>query len=244
MPAQDIRRLRNDGFIVGYDRRRQRPAWVMYRLTPVGDFEHRQRPPFVPDPRLPDSGAETRFRGRDYDRGHLAPNYAISQLYGEQAQQQSFYYSNIVAQRPRLNQLVWQRFEEIEIDDIVPRVGRLWVIVGPVGADAQGRARAFFRIWFARRDSQWQALAFHVPQTVRGDERLADFITSIDAIEQATGLDFMSGLDRAAQRRLEQASAPAATFGFAAFACQPARYGKRWQNRDGIVLRYDRCTVK
>ncbi|ROO28647.1 endonuclease [Salinisphaera orenii YIM 95161] len=241
--ARQLRRLVNPGFTVGYDTRRGRAAWVAYRVTPVGRYTHRSRPDFIADPRL-DTAPETRRYGAGrYDRGHLAPNYAIGQLYGDDAQRASFYYSNVVPQRSRLNQLVWQRIEEIETDEIAPATGTLWVLVGPVPAASDNAAPAgFYRIWLARDDdSAWRVLAFRVPQSVRGDERLDSFIVSVDAIEAETGLDFMPDLAAARERALEARPAVAETFGFAAHACQPARYGERWQGRDGVRLRYDRC---
>lgn len=241
--GRDLRRLVNDGFTIGYDQARRRAAWVAYRVTPLAGYRHLSRPDFAPDPRLAATNADRRrYAGRTYDRGHLAPNYAISQLYGEAAQRETFYYSNIAPQRPRLNQLVWQRLEEIEIDDIAPRVDTLWVVVGPVPGEDGGPPVAFFRLWLAHTaGSGWQAMAFRVPQSVRGDERLDDFIVSVDRIEADTGLDFLAGLGADRQRALEARPASAKLFDFAEFACQPARYGKRWRDRDGIHLRYDRC---
>jgi len=243
---RNIRVLQNEGFAAGYDLSRQRAAWVAYRASAVGSFVHMPRPQFQPDPRLGRAPDMRQYAGPEYDRGHLAPNYAISQLYGRGAQRRTFYYSNIVPQRPRLNQLVWQRLEEIEIDDIAPRVGTLWVLVGPVpgaGPSARnGPPAAFFRIWLARgEDGSWQALAFRLPQEVRGDEHLDRYRVSIDALEAATGLNFFARLDDVAEKRIEARPASPETFGFAEWACQPARYGRRWQGRDDIRLRYDRC---
>lgn len=240
--TRNIRRLDNNGFTIGYDTARQRAAWVGYAVTPVSDYRSMPRPPFVPDPRLTEAPDLSLYAGPDYDRGHLAPNYAIGQLYGVQAQQESFYYSNIAPQRPRFNQLVWQRLEELEIDAVAAKIGRLWVMLGPIAADNNDMPSAFYRIWIARTATgSWQSLAFVVPQAVRGDERLSDFVVSIDRIEAATGLDFFSGLDPRAERKLEALPAPASTFGFAGQACAPARYARRWQGRDGIRLRFDRC---
>lgn len=239
---RDIRMLQNEGFTIGYDRARQEAAWVAYRVQSIGRFEHMPRPSFQADPRLDRKPATGKYAGSDFDRGHLAPNYAISQLYGRRAQRETFYYSNVMPQRQRLNQLVWQRLEEIETDHVARRVGTLWVVLGPVPSDRDGPPEAFFRIWLARgANDDWQALAFRVPQRVRGDERLDRFLVSVDRIEAATGLDFFTGLDDAVEDRLETKAAPAETLGFAAWACQPARYGRRWQGRDGIDLDYDRC---
>ncbi|MES1927697.1 DNA/RNA non-specific endonuclease [Salinisphaera dokdonensis CL-ES53] len=232
----------NDGFAIGYDSVREQAAWVAYRLRPIGPYRSMPRPSFISDPRLPRRDPTPVYTGPDYDRGHLAPNYAMSQVYGTRAQRQSFYYTNVAPQRPRLNQLVWQRFEEIEIDDIARDESPLWVMLGPIAADSSSVPQAFFRIWLARTASgEWEAAAFVVPQSVRGDEPLSRFVVSIDRIEALTGLDFLPRLDMTRQAALESEPAPARRFRLATLACEPARYAPRWQGRDGIRLDFERC---
>src|SRR5699024_5933703 len=173
----DIRILCNPGFVIGYDRRRGSAAWVAYRVTPVLAYRHLPRPEFQPDPRVEPAAPHAIYRQRKYDRGHLAPNYAMAQLHGHKAQIHSFYFSNIAPQSQRLNQLLWQRLEEIEIDRLAPRLGRLWVLVGPIhGAAESPVPSAFFRIWLGRMGDAgpWQAMAFRVPQAGHGDERRDD----------------------------------------------------------------------
>lgn len=234
--------LRNPGFVVGLDRSRGRAAWVAYRLTAVTDYTLMPRPPFRPDPRVDDPAPRRIYWGPQYDRGHLAPNYAMAQLYGADAQRASFYFSNIMPQRQRLNQLLWQRLEEIEIDHLAPELGTLWVLVGPIYAQAQADVpSAFFRIWLARSNGTWQAMALRVPQSVRGDERLSRFLVSVDAVERATGLDFFPALAPRREQSIEARPAPARRWGFAALACMPARYRQDWQGRGGIHLHFDRC---
>src|SRR5699024_6092041 len=115
--APAIHVLTNPGFVVGFDSERGRAAWVTYRVTPVVNFGHMARPDFRPDPRVAQPASRRVFWGPRYDRGHLAPNYAMAQLYGRAAQRAAFYFSNIAPQTQRLNQLDWQRLEEIEIDE-------------------------------------------------------------------------------------------------------------------------------
>jgi endonuclease G len=246
LPVSTHRALKilvNDGFEIGYDQRDQYPAWVAFKVRPVWRYQRMPRPSFEADPRLARGSAHRHdYDGHAYDRGHMAPNYAIGQLYGDTAQRETFYFSNVVPQRPRLNQLLWQRLEEIEIDDIAPRVHTLWVMTGPIMNPPARLPVAFYRVWLAHApDGGWQTLAFRVPQDVRGDERLDRYIVSIDSIEQATGLNFLAALPAKQQAALERQAAPANTFGFATWACAPARYGKRWQHKDGIRLHYDRC---
>ena len=146
--------------------------------------------------------------------------------------------------------------EEIEIDDIAPRHGPLWVLLGPVpaarvalGDDPKGDGGseppvAFFRIWIAHdKDGAWQATAFMVPQSVRGDEPLVQFLVAIAAIEARTGMNFFPALSETEQAHLENSPAPPRRFGLETLACMPARYAPRWRDRGAVRLDFDRCAI-
>ena len=86
-----------------------------------------------------------------YDRGHMAPNYAIDTVFGERAHKQTFLMSNIVPQRPELNQGPWKEIEQV----------------------------------------------------VANSSKMSRHLVTIDDIEAATGLDFLSLLDDSAELDLE-----------------------------------------
>ncbi|TFH88663.1 DNA/RNA non-specific endonuclease [Billgrantia azerbaijanica] len=205
--------LRNDGFLVGWSDVRVNPLWVSYLLHEVDDVRIGSRPGFRRDwrtlwPIAPDS-----YFGSGHDRGHLAPNYAIAAVHGRAAQRQTFLMSNITPQRPALNRQLWQRLEEVVIDRFVPRFGVVQVITGPVFAErfvdgALHRVglvevpEAFYKIIVVPAEEP-RALAFLMPQEVRGDEPLDDFLVSIDEVEARTGLDFFPRLPEAEADTLE-----------------------------------------
>lgn len=248
--AGPVQRLDNSGFVVGYSPRSGTPLWVAYRAEPVGRPVFHARPDFTPDPRVSPSPAPGSYRGSGHDRGHMAPNYLIANLYGLPAQEASFLMSNIAPQRPRLNQLLWQRLEEIEADRLAVRHGTLWVILGPIYGDAPKRLggpddvdvpEAYYRIWLDLEGDRPRVLALRVPQDVRGDERLDTFVVSVDAIEAETGLDFHPDLAADIQAAIERAPGDAGAWGLTELACFPARYQEDWQGRGGIRLDFDRC---
>lgn len=207
--------LRNPGFVVGYSAERRQPLWVAYRAESLKGRRLGRRPErFEPDPRVAPAVTETDYRGSGYTRGHLAPNYLIGKLYGRAAQHATFLMSNVSPQRRRLNELAWQRLEEAEADIVAPAAVELWVVAGPVfgarpAALKSGVAvpEAFYRIWLDVREGAPHALAFIVPQRVCGTEPLSEFLTSVDAIEQRTGLDFFQALDDAREAALERGQA-------------------------------------
>ncbi len=205
--------LRNDGVLIGWSDLRVNPLWVSYRLHEVENPRAGPRPEFRRDwrtlwPIAPDS-----YFGSGYDRGHLAPNYAIAAVHGSGAQRDTFLMSNVSPQRPDLNRRLWQRLEEVVIDHFVPRFGALQVITGPV-FPASFIDNAFRRVGLVEVPSAFykilvvpgerpRALAFLMPQTVQGNEPLDRYLVSIDEIEARTGLDFFPLLPEAVERRLE-----------------------------------------
>ncbi|WP_416139699.1 DNA/RNA non-specific endonuclease [Halomonas sp. HK25] len=203
-PTSVHRVLRNDGFLVGWSDVRVNPLWVSYRLEAVEDPRAGPRPGFRSDWRtLWPIGAD-HYAGSGYDRGHMAPNYAIAAVHGREAQLDTFYMSNMSPQRPDLNRRLWQRLEEVVIDRFVPRFDEVQVITGPIFPErfldnVFNRVglveipEAFFKI-IAVPGEEPRVLAFIMPQEVRGDEPLDTYLVSVDEIEARTGLNFFPRL--------------------------------------------------
>ncbi|AMD01304.1 MULTISPECIES: DNA/RNA non-specific endonuclease [Halomonas] len=232
-PLTVHRVLRNDGFLVGWSDIRVNPLWVSYLLHEVDDPSAGHRPGFRRDWRTLWPVAADSYSGSGYDRGHLAPNYAIAVVHGRQAQQQSFLMSNISPQRPDLNRRLWQRLEEVVIDHFVPRFGVVQVITGPVFPErffdnVTNRVglveipEAFYKIVVVPAEEP-MALAFIMPQDVRGDEPLDDYLVSINEVEARTGLNFFPRLPEEAADVLE-GEIVAEGWALEEVARQPARF--------------------
>lgn len=236
-PAYWTHVLRNNGFMVGYSELRGNPLWVIYHLTPVPtSAPHFKRPPrFEGDWRSLAHVTHDDYDRSGFDRGHMAPNYAISRLYGRAGQLDTFKMTNITPQRPNLNRKVWQRLEEVEIDDFAPHYKNLWVITGPLfdnhitrlSSDWQVEIPdACFKIYVAPAEDGRKEplmLAFIIPQTVHGDERLDSFVTTVDHVEELSGFDFFSELPDGLENRLES-QVDSAPWHLTEVAAKPARY--------------------
>ncbi len=232
-PLSFHRVLRNDGYLLGWSDVRVNPLWVSYLLQEVDNPRAGPRPGFQRDwralwPIAPDS-----YFGSGYDRGHLAPNYAIAAVHGGEAQRDTFLMSNMSPQRPALNRRLWQRLEEVVMDHFVPRFGTLQVITGPVFPasfrdNVLNRVglvevpEAFYKILVVPGEAP-RALAFLMSQDVSGDEPLDDFLVSIDMLEARTGLNFFPQLSEAAAAALE-AEVQTAGWGLEAVARLPGRF--------------------
>lgn len=222
--------LRNEGFTVGYSDSFGNPLWVVYRLHP---------PAFPPPPSRPEAGFQTdgrsaravapdAFHGTGYQRGHLAPNYAMYRVHGPGAQRDSFLMTNVAPQMPSLNQKAWQRLEEVVMDHLLPANGPLCVLTGPLFGQTPPTLpsgvtvpEAFYKI-LVSESPRPRALALVIPQHVAGTEPLDSFVVTVDEIERRSGLDFLHGLEDSLERNLERI--PATGWGLEQVARLPPRY--------------------
>ena len=203
--------LTNTGYVVGYCEQQKDPVWVCYRLVRVDSLQAPPRPhAFEVDARTRARVSQHDYTGSGYDRGHMAPNYAIALCFGSHAQMETFLMSNIIPQRPNLNRRVWEHLEEAEIKDYAQRYKQLWVVDGPVFKGATHRLSsgvqvpdACYRIMIEEEHGRPNVLAFIVPENVQGTELPAEFLTSVAEVEKETGLDFFSELPRDLQNSLE-----------------------------------------
>lgn len=205
--------MRNDGYLLGWSDVRAGALWVSYQLAAVDDASIGSRPSFSADWRTLWPIGTDSYSGSGYDRGHLAPNYAIAAVHGRQAQVDTFLMSNMSPQTPELNRQLWQRLEEAVMDHFAPRFEQLQVITGPIYAEGFSNAMdrvgfvevpvAFYKIIVAPHPENPRALAFIMPQKVRGNEPLDDYLVSIDEVEAKTGLNFFPDLTPAVEQALE-----------------------------------------
>jgi len=216
-PALDAppRVLVNLGYVVGYSDARGNPLWAAYR---VRDLDLRDPPPrpdrFTADLRTAARIGPEAYSRSDFDRGHLAPNYAIATRYGRQAQEETFQMSNIVPQRHALNAGVWKELEQRIATSYPGRFGEVWVFAGPVFGPNPRRLQrrvavpeAFFMIIVDESDGRVRAQAFLFPQETPNFARPDGYLVTIDEIERRTGLDFLPELPDEVEAALESARA-------------------------------------
>ncbi|MGS2744190.1 DNA/RNA non-specific endonuclease [Halomonas sp. LS-001] len=205
--------MRNDGYLLGWSDVRAGALWVSYQLAAVDDASIGSRPGFSADWRTLWPIGTNSYSGSGYDRGHLAPNYAIAAVHGRQAQVDTFLMSNMSPQTPGLNRQLWQRLEEAVMDHFAPRFDQLQVITGPIYAEGFSNVMdrvgfveipiAFYKIIVAPAPEAPSALAFIMPQNVQGNEPLDDYLVSIDEVERQTGLNFFPDITPATEQTLE-----------------------------------------
>ncbi len=169
------------------------------------------RPNVWRDPAVPSAPAPGAYERSGYDRGHLAPNYAMETRYGPEIQKLTFRMTNIAPQSPALNRGVWRDVEHRIADLWTARYGELWVVVGcisnPRKETLSGTAidvpDRFYQLIVAQEglDVRVQAVLFE--QTVKAGAWAARHLITVDELEALTGLDFLPELPRFIQDPLE-----------------------------------------
>jgi endonuclease G len=204
--------LKNIAFYVGYCEERKSPLWVAFRIDGKKQRFNLKRPSrFTVDTRTRSRVDPGWFKGSGYDRGHMAPNSSISSQYGRDAQLETFMMSNITPQTPDLNRKIWANLEK-QVIEYAHRYETVWVFTGPIFDEHLEFVTqhvqipdAFFKILVDEKEGNIRTMAFIVPQTVTGRERLEQFLTSVDEIEKLTGLDFFAPMSDELEDKLEVA---------------------------------------
>lgn len=207
-----IRVLVNSAYVVGYSETLGSPVWAAYRIQ---DLDHLKPPPprpesFETDLRTMAKVAPDVYRRSHYDRGHLAPNFAIATRFGQAAQRETFLMSNVVPQSHVLNAGLWKDLEQRVATNYPARYGEVWVFCGPIFSSKPARLsrrvaipERFFMIVLDEVEGRLRAQSFVFPQEPDAGAPLAAYGSSIDAIEQLTGLDFLTEFDPQAVASLE-----------------------------------------
>lgn len=157
-----------------------------------------------------------------YQRGHLCAKVHAWRL-GRNADWNTHTVLNAVPQRKRFNSPVWRGLENL-VAGWADEYGAVWNVIGPVfdegmptrwlGERSKGELRiavpdAIFRIVIRESDNpnRPHVLAFIYPQTDRAYNNKSyeheDYLVSVNEIEDATGLDFLTELPSADERAVE-----------------------------------------
>jgi len=209
--ASSFEVLKNIGYMVGYSENYKTPIWAAYRLFNANDPQRYPRPTrFRVDKRTLSRIKHEDYTGSGYDRGHMAPNYAISTRFGKEAQKETFYMSNVCPQMPKLNQQTWEALEGIEANVYANEFSEIWTIVGPIfKSNPKTLPRGvsipdkFFKIILDTEGDNISVLAVIMKQADFGEHSISDFIVTVDSIETLTGLDFFSDLPDSVENAVE-----------------------------------------
>jgi len=220
---------RYGAFTVYYDDRILGPRWTAIKMTSAiadanSGFSRPSR--FKTDNFLRDNGFSFTTHGdynnlpaepRKWDRGHMV-QFDDVRGYGDNAGRDSMFTTNVCPQLHDLNAKGWLALEK-RMTKFARDYRRVWLLTGPIYGEnpkpfTAGRRvpapEAFYRIAVRETDGFGVAVvAFIMPQEpIPSDVDLSGFLTSIDEIEERTGLDFLRDLPDALEDSIEMAVSP------------------------------------
>lgn len=198
------------GYSLGYIEYHEQPAWVVYRMT----YEEavtkaaKRGDDFKEDPKVPTGSATLAdYRRSGYDRGHLAP--AADMAFSIRTMDDSFYMSNMSPQKPQFNRGIWKDLEA-QVRQFAITEKDIYVVTGPIlpktktitiGANKVTVPTHYYKVIFDRTPPE-KMIGFILPNE-GSNKHLQDFAVTVDAVEDATGLNFFSLVPQPKQEQLE-----------------------------------------
>ncbi len=211
------------GYAYAVDPRLRIPIWVQYELKASDLGRETQRSnDFRQDTSLPDiaRAALEDYAGSGFDRGHMAP--AGDMVRDNNVMSESFYLSNMAPQVGiGFNRHIWRDFES-SVRSWTELIGTVTIITGPVFMASNGMVEYevigdrnvavpthFFKIVVDFSDpTQPQSVAILMPNESLTGHTYLEFVTTIDVIEDLTGLDFFNRIPLPVQEQFESIANP------------------------------------
>lgn len=191
-----------------YSEQNEQAAWSAHYLTvkSLSGAQNRTNN-FRVDPNVStESANKSDYKNSGFDRGHLVP--AGDMKLNRTSMSESFFMSNISPQSPGFNRGVWRRIEKLT-RKWAQEYGGLFVVTGPIlekGLPTIGQnvsiPRYFYKIIFDASSKKQKMLAFLI-ENKNSKSPLKEFVTTVDEIEQITGIDFFHEMSTSWQNQLE-----------------------------------------
>ena len=207
-------------YVVSYNPRRNIPNWVAWELDRSFLGHVRRKNDFRIDPALPANIYHVTpqdYRDSGYDRGHMCPSADRQDSPSDNSL--TFLMTNIQPQLHELNDGPWEKLEEYERSLALKREAELFIVSGGI-FDSQNRTighgiavpMANYKIIVVLRQgqsaldvtSETKTIAVIMPNEAGvGNHPWTDYLTSVDAIETASGYDFLSNVTKGVQDVIE-----------------------------------------
>lgn len=212
VPGHDGDILCRTGHLLAHHPEYKTPIWVIERLTKekatrkVVPRYNRFRAD--PDIKKGERAELSDYRGSGYDRGHMAPS--ANMRWDKQAMIECFYLSNMVPQVGKeMNQGIWKDLEERSRTWAIER-GEIFIFTGPIYDDGVSKTLGKNRVTVPSRlykivydPGRQEAIAFIMPNEALKTEDLPLYIVTMREVEEKTGLDFLSSLEKELQDSIE-----------------------------------------
>ncbi len=196
-------------YTLSYNKEHEQADWVAYKMYPFPDSSSvKRKDAFRPDPLIEGGSATLEdYKRSGYDRGHLAPAKAMS--FSKESMKESFFMSNMSPQAPMFNRGIW-RFLEAQIYTWSKESDSLYVVTGPVldnplgtiGENEVSIPHSYYKTIVRFKDGNVTGIGFLL-KNEKSRQSYFDFVTSIDSLEQVTGINFYAKFPEELQSRIE-----------------------------------------
>lgn len=234
----------HDGYTLSYNKSRGAANWVAWHLErgDIGDAERTNA--FAPDTTLPKDWwiLPTAYSGSGYDRGHLCPSKDRSG--SEEINRATFLMSNMQPQTPKLNQKTWKYLEDYERE--LAKDNEEYIYAGCYGDKGKigGKVTIPTNCWkiivvlpvgendLKRVDKTTRIIAVDMPNDETVSQRWRTYLTTVDAIEEKTGYDFLSEVPKKVQKVIESVKDGGSENGESGDANEPAAAAPTSKGKD------------
>jgi endonuclease G len=213
-------------YALSYHRDQGKPNWVSWHLSSTWLGSAARQDDFRPDADLPVGWyrvSASSYTGSGFDRGHNCPSADRTSTVVDNSA--TFLMTNMMPQAPRNNQQTWANLEEY-CRTLRTAGNELYIVCGSYGRGGtgsngylttldQGRVTVPARCWkvvvvlptgdndASRVSSATRVIAVDVPNDNSLSTSWGTYRTSVDTIEDATGLDLLSAVPSAVQQVVE-----------------------------------------
>ena len=210
-------------YAIGYDARWHHPRWVAFRFdTETRPTRVKRSGKFTFDPLLAPSERLTgqTYPGKVYDRGHLVASH--DRVFSQEANEQTFYMSNMTPQVKQFNQKYW-----VALERLVQDLGRnnsfadtLYIVKGGAINDPKDFSKVLtlegkkvpvprhnYMALLKVKNGTYSSIGFWLENKDYGragkKEDMVKHAVTIAKLEELTGINFFHNLPDAIEKRIE-----------------------------------------
>lgn len=184
-------------YVLSYNEKYGQASYVAYELDNNEIYGSSVRKNnFREDPTINSGSASLDdYKKSGYDRGHLIP--AADQKESDEAMSDSFYMSNMSPQSPNFNRKIWADLEAT-IRTFANTNTKIYVTTGPILTDGPYKTigknevavpKYFYKVILDYTEPEIKSIGFILPNE-ESNKPLQSFATTVDEVEERTGIDF------------------------------------------------------
>jgi endonuclease G len=210
--------MEKNQYALSYNRDKGEPNWVSWHLDSAWLGGGKRGDDFRSDPALPTSWYKVKpqdYTASGFDKGHMAPSG--DRTLTTEDNSSTFLMTNMIPQAPRNNQGPWADLEAY-CRDLVKQGNELYVVSGGSGESGKignGRVTVPTHTWkviiilpkgtndVSRVTAKTRTIAVWMPNQNSLDPNWRNHRVNVDFIEQKTGFDFFSSVNKAIQGKIE-----------------------------------------